>query len=268
MTRASSASGWRRACSSSAATRSSPSAGTPCCGAVARSNGTIRRRRSGAHFTKHTASHSLSAHIASNSCRVTAINVQRPHSAINVRRFQLSFSSPHRRKSPFVSEKLFCISSIRCGQSRVPWPSTGWRCCAAYHFARRHGVPRAVRANTVSNIKLTAEGHIANLLRLLNTTLDVFGDEDNISPAHWGIIEAYFVYVVVWSVGANTNAAGRAQFSEFLQELLGKHAQKMERALPRDKSVYARSCSTSCPRTRGTRFASPFRRRRRSWRRR
>ena len=65
-----------------------------------------------------------------------------------------------------------------------------------------------VLINTVSIIKLTEEGHITNLLRLLNTTLDVFGDEDKIIPAHWGLIEAYFVYAVVWSVGANTNAAG------------------------------------------------------------
>eukprot|EP01084_Bolivina_argentea_P281903 482434_1 len=91
-----------------------------------------------------------------------------------------------------------------------------------------------VLENTVSIIHLTAEGHITNLLRLLNTTLDPFLTEEKISGAIWNHLEAYFVYALVWSVGANTDTEGRAKFSVFLTQLLADLTPKLAIALPVD----------------------------------
>ena len=100
--------------------------------------------------------------------------------------------------------------------------------------------------NTASIIHLTAEGHVTNLLRLLNTTLDPFMEEEKITNKMWDHLEAFFVYALIWSVGANTNTEGRAKFSAFLTELITNLPKESKLAMPipiptekeKDVSVY------------------------------
>ena len=67
---------------------------------------------------------------------------------------------------------------------------------------------------------LTMECFIANLLKMLNSLLKEFENEEKINPTIWTHVEALWLFSLIWSVGGSTNGEGRVKFSKFLADLL------------------------------------------------